>query len=148
VENLTQQQKITRAFNPATNLPKALIILVAISLISGVATGFVLAKNNPKSGISAASPETIKAAKESGEVAKNCKDFDEGTLKAKGKAEDNTEYSEGTHLLDRPGKTPVTLTSSYVDLSQYEGKKVKVFGETQKALKAGWLMDVCKIEQI
>jgi len=38
------------------------------------------------------------------------------------------------------------LTSSVVDLSQYEGKKVKVLGETQKAIKEGWLMDVGKVE--
>ena len=42
----------------------------------------------------------------------------------------------------------MALTSSVVDLTKYEGKKVKVFGETQKALKEGWLMDVGKVEEI
>jgi hypothetical protein len=147
VDNLTPRQKITRSFNPVTNLPKALIVLAIVSVISGVATGFVLAQNNPQSGLSSASPETKKASKEAGQVAQNCKDFDEGTIRAKEQADVPEEYSEGTHLLDRGTKSPVTLTSSYVDLSEFEGKKVKVFGETQKALKAGWLMDVCKIEQ-
>ena len=27
-------------------------------------------------------------------------------------------------------------------------KKVKVYGETQKAIKEGWLMDVGKVEEI
>jgi len=58
------------------------------------------------------------------------------------------EYSEGTHTLIREGAVPVALTSSVVDLSIYEGKKVKVFGETQKALKEGWLMDIGKVEEV
>ena len=28
------------------------------------------------------------------------------------------------------------------------GKKVKVYGETQKAIKEGWLMDVGRVEEI
>ncbi len=50
-------------------------------------------------------------------------------------------------MLVRDGAVPVALTSSVVDLSQYEGKKVKVYGETQKAIKEGWLMDVGKVEE-
>ncbi|KKS13460.1 MAG: hypothetical protein UU67_C0024G0017 [Candidatus Daviesbacteria bacterium GW2011_GWB1_41_5] len=61
-------------------------------------------------------------------------------------SKDPSEYVEGTHILVRDGAVPVALTSSVVDLSEYEGKKVKVFGETQKAIKEGWLMDVGKVE--
>jgi len=55
---------------------------------------------------------------------------------------------EGTHRLIREGGPSQTafLTSSIVDLDQYVGKKVKVYGETFAAEKAGWLMDVGKIE--
>ena len=48
----------------------------------------------------------------------------------------------------REDAVPVALTSSVVDLSKYEGKKIKVHGETQKALKEGWLMDVGKVDEI
>ncbi|MBI2110586.1 hypothetical protein HYT51_02295 [Candidatus Woesearchaeota archaeon] len=76
------------------------------------------------------------------------KDFAEGVVKARPASSDPGEYVEGTHFLQREGGVPVALTSSVVDLSKYEGKKVKVFGETQKALKEGWLMDVGKVEEV
>jgi hypothetical protein len=38
------------------------------------------------------------------------------------------------------------MTSSVVDLSLVLDKKVKVWGETQAAQKAGWLMDVGRVE--
>ena len=55
---------------------------------------------------------------------------------------------EGTHSLKRPGgeNQTVALTSSVLDLSKFEGKKVKVWGETFAAQTAGWLMDVGKVE--
>jgi hypothetical protein len=55
---------------------------------------------------------------------------------------------EGTHSLIRDGgpSQTVTLMSSVVDLDQYVGKKVKVFGQTMAAQKAAWLMDVGRIE--
>ncbi|HVA97194.1 MAG TPA: hypothetical protein VND99_06065 [Candidatus Acidoferrales bacterium] len=55
---------------------------------------------------------------------------------------------EGAFHLVRPGgdSQNVYLTSSTVDLSQFIGSKVKVWGETQKAQHAGWLMDVGKVQ--
>ncbi len=56
--------------------------------------------------------------------------------------------SEGSHHIVRPGgeSQNVYLTSSLMDLSQFEGAKVKVSGETFKGQKAGWLMDVGRVE--
>lgn len=57
---------------------------------------------------------------------------------------------EGTHHLDRnlgPEKY-VYLTSSVIDLDSFEGKKVKVWGQTISGQSAGWLMDVGKVELI
>ena len=42
----------------------------------------------------------------------------------------------------------VVLTSSATDLSKLVGMNVKVWGETFKAQKAGWLMDVGRIQVI
>ncbi len=55
---------------------------------------------------------------------------------------------EGSFHLERPGgeSQNVYLTSSTVDLTQFVGKKVEVWGKTYKAKKAGWLMDVGYIE--
>ena len=59
-------------------------------------------------------------------------------------------YAQGTHKLIRPGGESQTayLTSSVLDLDQYNGKKVKVFGETFGSSQVGWLMDVGKVEVV
>ncbi len=55
---------------------------------------------------------------------------------------------EGQFHLTRPGgeSQNVYITSSNIDLSQFIRTKIKVWGQTQKAQKAGWLMDVGKVE--
>jgi len=55
---------------------------------------------------------------------------------------------EGSHHIIRPGgqSQNVYLTSSVVDLESLVGHRVKIWGETFAAQKAGWLMDVGKIE--
>jgi hypothetical protein len=56
--------------------------------------------------------------------------------------------SEGSHHLVRPGGVSqnVYLTSSVLDIKMFENHKVKVWGETFKGQKAGWLMDVGRVE--
>jgi len=55
---------------------------------------------------------------------------------------------EGSHHLIRDGGESqyVYLTSSIVDLNQFVGKKVRVWGQTFEAQRAGWLMDVGRLE--
>ena len=73
---------------------------------------------------------------------KTFRDSDEGILE-KGGID-----GEGSHRLKREGGESQTayLTSSIVDLDQFVSHKVKVWGETNKARKAGWLMDVGRVE--
>ena len=73
---------------------------------------------------------------------KLCPDQAEGTIKVGGVD------GEGTHHLVRKGGKDqyVYLTSSTVDLSLVENKKVQVWGKTYAATTAGWLMDVCYLE--
>jgi len=54
---------------------------------------------------------------------------------------------EGSHHLARPGGVDQTayLTSSVVDLDQFVGHKITVWGQTFAAQKAGWLMDVVRV---
>lgn len=54
---------------------------------------------------------------------------------------------EGSHHLVRPGGVDQTVyvTSSVVDLDQFVGHKITIWGDTFSAQKAGWLMDVVKV---
>jgi hypothetical protein len=73
---------------------------------------------------------------------KTFKDTAEGTLKTGGID------GEGAFHLERPGgdSQNVYMTSGTVDLSKLIDKKIKVWGQTQAAQHAGWLMDVGRIE--
>ena len=69
---------------------------------------------------------------------------------ATGDLKDGGIGNEGTHHLERDGGPThyVYLTSSVIDLSSFVGKKVQVWGQTLASKKAGWLMDVAKIQVV
>ena len=121
------------------------IILVAIFL--GVGTGYGASamtngagKTTTKDSSTADSGSTENSAGVKDE--KTYPDKVEGTL-----AEGGFE-GEGSFHLVRPGgeSQNVYLTSTTVDLSKFLKKKVRVWGQTFGAAKAGWLMDVGYIE--
>lgn len=119
--------------------PKAFVLFFLV-LIVGVAAGFLL--SNFKTGSTKTSKTTEKSA---GIIDKKTfKDKAEGILKEGGID------GEGNFHLERPGGVSqnVYLTSTTVDLSQYVNKKVRAWGQTFQAQKAGWLMDVGYIELI
>jgi hypothetical protein len=132
---LSETSKIERLFIP----------ILVVAVILGLITGYYF---NTKSSGPSSNPLIEKQAQTAGEDSKTFRDFAEGTIKTRPEPKNNDEYVEGTHLLMRDAGSPVALTSSVVDLSKYEGKKVRVLGETQKAIKEGWLMDVGKVEEI
>lgn len=140
-----KQERITKRLLTDTNPLKLFLGIIVLVVLFGAATGYILSKTNPSQSSASLVIGTPKTAQQD---SKTFRDFAEGVIKAKPQLTDPQDYVEGTHLLERQGAVPVALTSSVVDLSQYEGKKVKVFGETQKALKEGWLMDVGKVEEI
>ena len=137
--------KITKAFISTDNPKKLLLTVIITSLVLGTLTGFMLSTS--KSG-GLTTPGLGLPAKNAQSDTRTFRDFAEGVIRVRPQPSDPSEYIEGTHFLERKGAIPVALTSSVVDLSQYENKKVKVFGETQKALKEGWLMDVGKVEEV
>ncbi len=139
-----EPDKIAKSILPADNPTRLILGVVIASLVLGTVTGYIL--STKKSG-SAVSPLLVTTAKNAQSDTRTFKDFAQGIIKAKPQSTTG-EYTEGTHTLERTGAVPVALTSSVVDLSKYEGKKVKVYGETQKALKEGWLLDVGKVEEI
>lgn len=123
--------------------------LLFLVVILGIGTGYLLSSNKQKlggsvlqSGSNNNSSSISKGMVEGSDDLKTFKDEAEGKLE-KGGAD-----GEGQYHLVRPGGASqnVYLTSSLVDLGKYEGRKVKVWGETQTAKKAGWLMDVGRVE--
>lgn len=128
------------------NINKIFVGVLVASVLLGIITGYMLSASNKSgknAGNNAATAGPVKVASQD---TKTFRDFAQGVIQKQPAPKNPNDYVEGTHLLVRVGATPVALTSSVVDLSQYEGKKVKVFGETQKAIKEGWLMDVGKVE--
>lgn len=123
---------------------KIFAAVLVLALIAGIGTGYFLSSPNSKiiKKISKEEPP-----KDPQQDRRTFRDFAEGVIEKRPEPEAQEEYGEGTHLLKREGAVSVALTSSVVDLSKYEGKKVKVLGETQKAIKEGWLMDVGKVEE-
>lgn len=124
---------------------KIYVLVLAAAVLAGVGTGYYLALSKaPNSTKSVASLNSATTQAQQNSV--SLRDFADGVIAKKPSPKPNGEYGEGAYLLIRQSGTPVALTSSVVDLSQYEGKKVRVFGETQRALKEGWLIDVGKVE--
>jgi len=114
-----------------------------VIILSGVLTGYLLARK----GSIGSQPVSVgeQKGKEVGSTdTQTFKDTAIGVLEAGGI------NGEGTHKLIREGGPSQTayLTSSVVDLDQFIGKKVQVWGETFKGQKAGWLMDVGRIKII
>ncbi len=63
-------------------------------------------------------------------------------------AKNDEKGSEGTHKLLREGgpSQTVYLTSSVLDLDQFVGHKIQVWGETFSSQKVAWLMDVGRVK--
>ena len=114
--------------------------LVAVAVIIGAVLSFSFSRFNKKTTNNSNTKTTAQSA---GVVDKKTfKDSVEGILREGGID------GEGNFHLERPGGVSqnVYLTSTTVDLSNYLGKKVKVWGQTFQAEKAGWLMDVGSVE--
>lgn len=138
-------EKITKPLENTENPLRLVIGVIAVAVLLGAVTGYILSTKINDSQVSSLIEGEAKSAQQD---IRTFKDFAEGVIQVKPVPADPSEYVEGTHMLIREGAVPVALTSSVIDLSQYEGKKVKIFGETQKALKEGWLMDVGRVEEI
>lgn len=127
---------------------KLMVLLIAVVLL-GIGSGYFLAKNTGKTGFANLGVPTSGSTVAKGTVVGS---EDTKTFKdiAEGKVEKGGIDGEGQFHLVRPGgeSQNVYMTSSIVDLSLFIGKKVKVWGETQKAQKAGWLMDVGRVEAL
>ena len=124
---------------------KKLVMAVVILVLAGTASGYGLFRLKQP-----ASPKRLTA--EEGQVEKGTTVgvMDEETFSdtAEGELSAGGIDGEGSHHLIREGgeSQNVYLTSSILDLDQFVGHKVKIWGETFEAQKAGWLMDVGRLE--
>lgn len=143
------EQNPTELVHPVTPprkivLPKRAPVIGAVLIIlAGIASGFFLSSKQVSLPLLGGKPKVVKTEKMAGSTdVKTFKDVAEGTLE-KGGID-----GEGTHKLIRPGNESQTvyLTSSVINLDDYVGKKVRIWGETFSAQKAGWLMDVGRVE--
>lgn len=128
---------------PAKIVPIVIIVLV---VGAGILSGLVLSsRSKSQSSIKAAINEESLSPEQKTSFNQTFKDSAEGVIQKNDKLD---KYAQGTHRLIRPGGDSQTayLTSSVLDLDQYVGKKVKVFGETFGSSQVGWLMDVGKVE--
>ncbi|MDP3888842.1 MAG: hypothetical protein Q8Q24_02245 [bacterium] len=136
------QQDTVSAVKPKQSLVMVLVFVFIIG--AGTATGYLL--SNKFGGVSKSSAGgTVSTGKEVGSTdTKTFKDTATGVLEKGGLD------GEGTHKLIREGGPSQTayLTSSVIDLDQFAGKKVQVWGETFSGQKAGWLMDIGRVKII
>lgn len=126
---------------------KFIVILLILAGL-GTATGYILTRTGPGASVS----ESLPSPKDKSSVIKGkiygSADSNTYKDKAEGKLIEGGIDGEGQYHLERPGgeSQNVYMTSSNVDLSLFINRKVRVWGETQKAQKAGWLMDVGRVE--
>jgi hypothetical protein len=118
------------------------ILIIFFGVLFGVLSGFGVSKIAAKS-VGVAGQKLTTTSKQAGvQDSQTFKDSAMGKLVAGGI------NGEGTHHLVRTGgdSQNVYLTSSVIDLNQFVGKNVKVYGQTNSSQTAGWFMDVGKIE--
>lgn len=128
----------------AMPVPKVIFAIVLVLLL-GLGSGFGITKMTATS-VTGKSPLSKLTAGSNVEKGKTYGSTDTELYKdsVDGEMAEGGMDGEGQFHLVRPGgdSQNVYLTSSTVDLSEFIGRKVKVWGQTQKAQKVGWLMDV------
>lgn len=127
--------------------PMGMILGAMVIIGAGVGSGYILAQRaGGVAGIKSAA-EVATTGVKVGDVVGSA---DETVFKdnATGRLDRGGIDGEGSHQLVREGGESQTayLTSSVVDLEQFVGRKVQVWGETFAAQKAGWLMDVGRVK--
>jgi hypothetical protein len=131
-----------KTFTPSLT---SLIIVAVLIIAAGSATGYFLSRKSLSN-----SPTSVSAGKDAIQTANEIGSTDTKTFSdtATGILEKGGSNGEGTHKLIRDGgpSQTVYLISSIVDLDEYVGKKMQIFGQTIDAQKVGWLMDVGRLK--
>ena len=138
---------------PATTMNKSVLLAFAMFILLGIGTGFIVSNfSGTSSSARSSSGDSIKANGVTVKKGDIIGSEDAGAFKdsAEGMLKEGGIEGEGAFHLERPGGVSqnVYLTSSVLDLTPFVGRKVKVWGATQTAQKAGWLMDVGRLQVI
>lgn len=129
-----------KGFNKKS-VPKIIYGVFIVLVLAGIGTGYLLSRGgsvNP----------TATVISGSGGKAFGSTDTKTFTDTAVGTIEKDGINDEGTHKLIRDGGPTQTacMVSSVLDLNEFVGKKVKVYGTTMAAKQCPWFMDVGRIE--
>lgn len=122
---------------------KVMIGSGVLIVVLGVVVGVALSQKNKVAGSSTAAPQIIKTANEAGSTdTKTFRDTATGVLQK------TAAGGAGTHMLVRDGGPSQTIymVSSVIDLDEFVGKKVDIWGETQKVARVSWFMDVGRVK--
>lgn len=124
---------------------KVLLIIATVGIVAvGAGTGYLLSKSDGRvAGVVSVNNQMVKNDKEVGSL--DTKTFRDTAI---GVIEKNGTNGVGTHKLIRDGGPSQTIymVSSVIDLDQFDGKKVEVWGETQKVAKVSWFMDIGRVK--
>ena len=124
------------------------LLLIIVLIGAGIFTGLMLSSvNKSKASQGNVLSEENLAPEIKENFSQTFKDEAEGIVE---KNDDFEKYAQGPWKLIRAGGESQTayLTSSVMDLDEFIGKKVKVYGETFGSDQVSWLMDVGKVEVI
>lgn len=153
-KSLSQNQPSTMKQSMQKNLTMYLVLGV-VAIVAGVGTGYGGYKlqaqsSSPVSRQSGADIQQVAGPTISVGDVFGINDTNTFGDSAQGYLEAGGLNGEGSHRLLRPGgeSQTVYLTSSITDLNPLVGMEVKVYGETFKGQKAGWLMDVGRVEVV
>lgn len=143
----SENKPLIHQFKDGSLLTPKVLVLFGLVIVLGIFSGYVFSGKKVVSTTSNTTNSAQNGSVEKGTVV-GSNDTDTFSDTAEGIVREGGIEGEGAFHLERPGgeSQNVYMTSSIVDLSKFVGKKIKVWGQTQKAQYAGWLMDVGKIE--
>lgn len=150
MDQQTQNSSAFHSFKESKSVSASIAFLTFfVMILLGLGAGFFFSKSKSATTTSMTSTNGSPASIVKGTIygssdTTTFKDTTTGTLQNGGIK------GEGQFHLVRSGgdSQTVYMTSSLVDLSQFVGHKVTVWGQTQKAQTAGWLMDVGRVEVV
>lgn len=130
---------------------KLMLPVVLLAIVAGLAAGFVYAKKHlliAGSGSGTTVIEDTSKIKVGTVVGAQDESIFKASAPAEGILQPGGTGGEGSHHIVRGDNQSqwVYITSSVIDLDQFVGDKVTVWGETIQGKKAGWLMDVGRLK--
>lgn len=146
---LEREEELKELDFRAKFLPKVKTgLMVLLIVVAGGFSGFFLAKIKAKKEFQSLGKGEVPKVVTKGEIvgSTDTETFRDKAVGVLERNEGDTQV-EGTHKLIRDGPSQTAyLISSVIDLDQFVGRKVEIWGETFYSDKVGWLMDVGRLK--